>query len=64
MTLLKLAQKPQETEPMPTLNDVYKLAESTNKRLDAMEDKLDSIHAELRVAIRGLVESFGGRQDT
>lgn len=64
MTLLKLAQKPQETETMPTLNDVYKLAESTDRRLDAMEDKLDALHAELRVAIRGLVESFEGRQDT
>lgn len=64
MILLKLAQKPQETETMPTLNDVYKLAESTDRRLDAMEDKLENIHAELRVAIRGLVESLGGRQDT
>lgn len=61
MNLLRL---PVETETMPTLNDVYKLAESTDRRLDAMEDKLENIHAELRVAIRGLVESFGGRQDT
>lgn len=61
MNLLRL---PVETETMPTLNDVYKLAESTDKRLNAMEDKLDALHAELRVAIRGLVESFGGRQGT
>lgn len=61
MNLLRL---PVETETMPTLNDVYKLAESTDRRLDAMEDKLENIHAELRVAIRGLVESFGGRQGT
>lgn len=61
MNLLRL---PVETETMPTLNDVYKLAESTDRRLNAMEDKLDALHAELRVAIRGLMESFGGRQDT
>ena len=61
MAVLKFAQKPQETEKMPTLNDVYKLAESTDRRLDAMEDKLENIHAELRVAVRGLVESFGNR---
>lgn len=60
MALLKLAQKPQEIDKMPTLNDVYQLAESTDRRLDVIEDKLNNIEAELRVAIRGLVESFGG----
>lgn len=58
MTLLKLAQKPQETEKMPTLNDIYQLAERTDHRIDAIEDKLNTIEAELRVAIRGLVEAL------
>lgn len=43
---------------MPTLEDLHQLARETNERIDRMEDKLENIHADLRVAIRGLVESF------
>ena len=53
----KFVQKPQEIDKMPTLNDVYQLAERTDQRLDAVEDKLNTIEAELRVAIRGLMEA-------
>lgn len=55
---MKLMRLPMETETMPTLNDVYQLAESTDRRLDVIEGKLNNIEAELRVAIRGLMEAF------
>lgn len=58
---MKLMRLPMETETMPTLNDVYKLAESTDRRLDAMEDKLDALHAEVSVAIGALMEHFQGK---
>lgn len=62
MAVLKFA-KPQETTHMPTLNDIYKLAASTDARLDAMEKKLDEVEGELRDGIRTLLATFAPKGD-
>lgn len=62
MPVLKFA-KPQETIVMPTLNDIYQLAASTDARLDAMEKKLDEVEGELRDGIRTLLATFAPKAD-
>lgn len=63
MPVLKFAPKPQETEAMPTLNDLYQLAKSTDARLDAMDRKLEAVESEVREGIRALLETFSPQAD-
>lgn len=59
MRLMSTATKP-ETR-MPTMEDLHRLAKDTNERVDRMEAKLDSLHDEMRLAVRTLLESFSGQ---
>lgn len=46
---------------MPTMEDLHRLAQDTNERVDRMEAKLDSLQEEMRVAVKTLLESFPGK---
>lgn len=52
---------PETETQMPTLEDLHRLAKDTNDRVDRMEAKLDSLHDEMRLAVRTLLESFSGK---
>lgn len=58
MSVMNFAPKThRQAEPMPTMSDVFKLVEATNKRIDAMDAKLDDVHAYLRETIQELLGS-------
>lgn len=60
---MRVLKFPQETDPMPTMNDIYQLAVDTNARVDSLGDKLTSLEDEVRNAVKTLMDAFTQRAD-